>query len=145
MHSDDQHRRQRFEHGEQQAEVQREVRSQEERFGQHTLCLSLDEKADALEMHAECLQKRQRKYQVSLVLHDEPRKPSLVESLVFFEGEQRDIYIGIDVYLIRMTVMLIVLVDPPLAAHAEQQVAEDQSSPVVLPRGVEGKLPMPTV
>jgi hypothetical protein len=66
-------------------------------------------------------------------LHDEPGKPSLVESLLFFKGEQRNIYVGVGVYLVRMSVMRIVLVDPPLAAHAEQQVAEDESSPVVLP------------
>jgi hypothetical protein len=66
-------------------------------------------------------------------LHDEPGKPSLVKSLLFFEGEQRNIYVGVGVYLVRMTVMLVMLVDPPLAAHTEQQVAEDESSPVVLP------------
>jgi hypothetical protein len=44
-----------------------------------------------------------------------------------------------------MPVMVVVLVDPPLAAYAEQKVAEDEGEPVVLPGGAEGELPMPEV
>src|SRR3712207_670495 len=96
-------------------------------------------------MHAQRLQQRQRKYQGGLVFHDDAGKPSLVQSLLFFKGQQWNIYVGVDVHLVRMTVMLVVLVDPPLAADAEQQVAEDEGSPVVHPGGAEGDLPMPKV
>ena len=41
--------------------------------------------------------------------------------------------------------MLVVLVDPPLAAHAEQQIAEDEGEPVVLTGAGEGELPVPEV
>src|SRR5215213_3491465 len=116
-----------------------------ERFGQRTLCLLLEEKADAVSMQAERLQKREGNYQDGLVFHNEPREPSLVEGLLFFEGEQRDLYVGVDIYLVRVSVMLVVLVDPPLATYAEQQVAEDESEILILPGGAEGELPVPTV
>ena len=41
--------------------------------------------------------------------------------------------------------MLVVLVDPPLSAQAEQEVAKNEGEPVVLPGGVEGELPVPEV
>ncbi len=84
-------------------------------------------------------------YEGSLVFHDEPSKPSLRESLLFFEGEEWNIYVGVEVQLVRMTVMVVVLVDPPLAAHAEQQVTEDEGEPIVLPGGAESELPVPEV
>jgi hypothetical protein len=44
-----------------------------------------------------------------------------------------------------MPVMVVVLVDPPLAAYAEQKVAEDEGEPVVLPGSAEGELPVPHI
>ena len=41
--------------------------------------------------------------------------------------------------------MVVVLVDPPLAAHTEQQVAKDEGETVVLPGGAEEELPVSTV
>jgi hypothetical protein len=41
--------------------------------------------------------------------------------------------------------MLVVLVDPPLAAQAEQEVAKNEGKPVVVPGGVESELPVPEV
>jgi hypothetical protein len=52
----------------------------------------------------------------------------------FFEGEQRNIYVRIDVNLVRIAVMLVVLVDPPLAAHTEQQVAKSGVTSQILTR-----------
>jgi hypothetical protein len=89
---------------------------------------------DAAAEHADSLQQRQREDQSGLVLDDEPREPCLAERLIFLEGEQGNVDVGVDVELVRMAVVLVVLVDPPLAAHAEQEVAEDEGDPVVLPR-----------
>jgi hypothetical protein len=44
-----------------------------------------------------------------------------------------------------VAVVFVVLVDPPLAAYAEQQVAEEKGEPVVLPGAAEGELPVPEV
>src|SRR5215211_1449153 len=145
MDGDEQQCLQGFQHGEQQAEVHHEVCSHEECFGQRALCSFFDEKLDAATVHAQPLQNRERKDEGGLVFHDEAREPSLVESLLFFEGEEWNIYVGVRVQLVRMTVMVVVLVDPPLAAYAEQQVAKDEGEPVVLPGGAEGELPMPEV
>ena len=41
--------------------------------------------------------------------------------------------------------MLVVLVDPPLAAYAEQQVAEDEGEPVIFPGSAERELPVPQI
>src|SRR5215218_5123697 len=73
------------------------------------------------------------------------RAPSFFEGLLFFEGEQRDVHVGVEVRLVGVTVVLVVLVDPPLAAQAEQQVAEGECEPVVLPGGAEGELPVPKI
>ena len=127
------------------AEVQREVCADHQGFDQRALRLLRGEELDAAAEHADRLQEREREDQGGLVFHDEPREPSLVESLLFFEGEQRDVHVGVYVHLVRVAVMLVVLVDPPLAAHAEQQVAEDEGEPVVLPGGAEGELPVPEV
>jgi hypothetical protein len=80
-----------------------------------------------------------------LVFHNEPRDPLLTESLFFGKGNQRDVNIGVKVELVRMTVVLIVLVDPPLLAYADQQVAENEGKALVLPAGTNGKLSMPKV
>src|SRR5215203_2651194 len=145
MDGDEQQRLQGFQHGKQQAEVHHEVCSHEERFGQRALCSFFDEILDAATEHADRLQHRKRKDQGSLIFHDEAREPSLVESLLFFEGEEWNIYVGVYVQLVRMTVMVVVLVDPPLAAYAEQQVAEDEGEPVILPGSAEGELPVPHI
>ena len=100
---------------------------------QSTLRLLRGEELDAAAEHADRLQEREGEYEGGLVFHDEPREPSLFESLLFFEGEQWDLHVGVDVHLVGVAVMLVVLVDPPLAAQAEQQVAENEGEPVVLP------------
>src|SRR5215204_272238 len=145
MDGDEEQRLQRFQHPEQQTKVQREVCADRQGFGQRTLRLLRGEELDAAAEHADRLQEREGEYEGGLVFHDEPSEPSLLESLLFFEGEQRDVYVGVEVQLVGVAVMLVVLVDPPLAAHAEQQVAENEGEPVVLPGAAEGELPVPEV
>src|SRR5919112_540138 len=145
MDGDEEQRVQRFQHPEQQTKVQREVCADRQDFGQRRLRLLRDEELDAAAEHADRLQEREGEYEGGLVFHDEPREPSFFEGLLFFEGEQRDVHVGVEVRLVGVTVVLVVLVDPPLAAQAEQEVAEDECEPVVLPGGVEGELPVPEV
>src|SRR5215211_3843892 len=145
MYGDKQHSLQGFKHREQQTEVQREVRADRQGFAQRPLRLFRGEELYAAAEHAYGLQEREGEYEGCLVFHDEAREPSFLESLLFFEGEQRDIHVGVEIHLVGVAVMFVVLVDPPLAAYAEQQVAEDEGEPVVLPGGAEGELPMPEV
>ena len=91
------------------------------------------------------LQQREGEYEGGLVFHDEPGEPSLLESLLFIEGEQRDVHVGVKVHLVGVAVVLVVLVDPPLAAQAKQKVAENEGEPVVLPGTAEGELSVPEV
>src|ERR671921_1222864 len=145
MDGDKQQSLQGFKHREQQTEVQREVRANRQGFAQRALRLFGGEELYAAAEHTDRLQEREGEYEGCLVFHDEPREPSFFEGLLFFEGEQRDVHVGVEVRLVRVAVMLVVLVDPPLAAYAEQQVAEDECEPVVLPGGAEGELPVPEV
>src|SRR5215216_6179724 len=140
MDGDEEQRLQRFQHPEQQTKVQREVCADRQDFGQRRLRLLRDEELDAAAEHADRLQQREGEYEGGLVFHDEAREPSLLESLLFFEGEQRDVHIGINVHLVGVAVVLVVLVDPPLAAQAKQKVAENEGEPVVLPGTAEGEL-----
>lgn len=145
MDGDEEQRLQRFKHREQQTKVQREVCADRQGFGQRTLCLLRDEELDAAAEHADRLQEREGEYEGGLVFHDEPREPSFFEGLLFFEGEQRDVHVGVEVRLVGVAVVLVVLVDPPLAAYAEQQVAEDEGEPVIPPESAEGELPVPHI
>ncbi len=145
MDGDEEHRLQRFQYREKQTEVQREVRADGEGFDPRTLRPLRGEELDAAAEHADRLQEREGEYEGGLVFHDEAREPSFFEGLLFFESEQRDVHVGVDVHLVGVAVMLVVLVDSPLAAHAEQQVAENEGEPVVLPGGAKGELPVPEV
>src|ERR671921_500492 len=124
-----------FKHREQQTEVQREVRANRQGFAQRALRLFGGEELYAAAQHADRLQEREGEYEGCLVFHDEACKPSFLEGLLFFEGEQRDVHVGVAVHLVGVAVMLVMLVDPPLAAQAEQEVAENEGEPVVVPGG----------
>src|SRR5215213_400270 len=145
MDGDEEQRLQRFQHPEQQTQVQREVRAERQGFDQRALGLLRGEELDAAAQHADRLQEREGEYKGGLVFHDEPRESPLAEGLLFLKSEQRDVHVGIDIHLVRVPVVLVVLVDPPLAAQAEQQVAENEGEPVVLPGAAEGELPVTEV
>src|ERR671913_1769978 len=145
MDGDEEQRLQRFKHREQQSEIQREVRADRQGLEQGTLRLLHSEELDAAAEHADRLQEREGEYEGCLMFHDEAREPSFFEGLLFFEGEQWDLHVGVEVHLVGVAVMLVVLVDPPLAAYAQQQVAEEEGEPVVLPGAAEGELPVPEV
>src|ERR687890_2152559 len=145
MDGDKQQSLQGFKHPEQQTEVQREVRADRQGFAQRALRLFRGEELYAAAEHADGLQEREGEYEGCLVFHDEAREPSFLEGLLFFEGEQWDVHVGVEVRLVGVAVMVVVLVDPPLAAQAEQQVAKNEGEPFVLPGGVEVELPVPEV
>src|SRR5215208_3012340 len=145
MDGDEEQSLQRFQHRKQQSEIQREVCADRQGFHQRTLRLLRGEELDAAAEHADRLQEREGEYKGGLVFHDEAREPSFFEGLLFFEGEQRDVNVGVEVHLVGVAVVLVVLVDPPLAAYAEQQVAENEGEPVVLPGGAKGELPVPQI
>src|SRR5918994_1153187 len=145
MDGDEEERLQRLQHREQESEIQREVCADRQGLEQGTFRLFRGEEPDAAAEHADRLQERKGEYEGRLVFHDEAREPSFLEGLLFLEGEQWDVHVGVEVHLVGVAVMLVVLVDPPLAANAEQQVAEDEGEPVVLPGAAEGELPVPEV
>src|SRR5215208_1154181 len=145
MDGDEEQSLQRFQHRKQQSEIQREVCADRQGFHQRALRLLRGEELDAAAEHADRLQEREGEYKGGLIFHDEAREPSLVQSLLFFEGEQRDVHVGVYVQLVRMPVMVVVLVDPPLAAYDEQKGAEDAGEPVVLPGSAEEELPVPDI
>src|SRR5215211_9294729 len=145
MYGDKQHSLQGFKHREQQTEVQREVRADRQGFAQRPLRLFRGEELYAAAEHAYGLQEREGEYEGCLVFHDEAREPSFLEGLLLFEGEQWDLHVGVEVHLVGVAVMLVVLVNPPLAAHPKRQVAKNEGGPVVLPGAAEGELPVPEV
>src|SRR5919112_6719319 len=145
MDGDEQQGLQGFKHREQQTEVQREVCANHQGFDQRALRLLRDEELYAAAEHADLLQEREGEYEGGLVFHDETREPSLLEGLLFFEGEQWDVHVGVEVHLVGVAVMLVVLVNPPLAAHPKRQVAKNEGEPVVLPGAAKGELPVPEV
>src|SRR5215211_2941369 len=145
MDGDEEKRLQRFQHPEQLAEVQREVCADRQGFDQRALRLLGSEEPYAAAEHADRLQQREGEYEGGLVFHYEAREPSFLECLLFFEGEQRDVHVGVEVRLVGVAVMLVVLVDPPLSAQAEQEVAEEEGEPIVLPGAAKGELPVPEV
>src|SRR5215208_4763260 len=145
MDGDKEERLQRLQHREQKCEIQCVVRADRQSLDKSTLRLLRGEELYATAEHADRLQEREGEYEDCLVFHDEARDPPLFEGLLFFEGEQWDLHVGVEVHLVGVAVMLVVLVDPPLAAYAEQQVAEDEGEPVVLTGAAEGELPVPEV
>jgi hypothetical protein len=130
MDGNEEERLQRFQHREQESEIQREVGADRQELDQSTFRLLHGEELYATAEHANRLQEREGEYEGCLVFHNEPGEPSLFEGLLFVEGEQWDLHVRVEVHLVGVAVMLVVLVDPPLAAYAEQQVAEDEGEPI---------------
>src|SRR5215217_6260189 len=145
MDGDEEERLQRFQHREQESEIQRVVSADRQGLDQGTLRLLRGEELYTAAEHADRLQEREGEYEGCLVFHDEAREPPFFEGLPFVEGEQWDLHVGVEVHLVGVAVMLVVLVDPPLAAHAERQVAKNEGEPVVLPGAAKGELPVSEV
>lgn len=68
---------------------------------------------------------------------DEAGECSFFGDVFSCEGKQWNVYVGIEVVLIGMTVMFIVLVHPPAVAHADEQIACEKADEVVFPRFLE--------
>ncbi len=64
---------------------------------------------------------------------DKARYSPFAERRLLGEGDERYVDVRIVVEVIRMTVVAIVLADPPLLAHPEEKIVEDQPADDVLP------------
>jgi len=87
MDGDEEERLQRFQHREQESEIQREVRADRQGLDQGTLRLLHGEELYAAAEHADRLQEREGEYEGGLVFNDEAREPPFFKGLPFIEGE----------------------------------------------------------
>ena len=95
-------------------------------------------------MQGECLQEQHREEQVRLVTEHQPGQTPAGARLGFGEGQHAEHDVGVRAFLIRVSMVPVVLADPPAVAQPDAQVAEQDADHVVGPPGAED-LPMPGV
>lgn len=82
-------------------------------------------------------EQKHRKEEVGLVFHEALNDPSLPVQIVFPKGNDRNIDIGVEILLIRMTVMFVMFLYPPGITHAYKEIADNETNQIVFPRGMK--------
>ena len=99
---------------------------------------------DAGGMHAESLAEQQREEQVSLVAERHPGQPSAGPSLGGGEGQHLHRDVGVRAFGVRVSVMAVVLADPPAITQPDAEIANQDAEDVAGSPGARN-LPVPGV
>ena len=92
-------------------------------------------------MHAESLAEQQREEQVSLIAERQPGQPPAGTSLGGGEGQHLHRDVGVRAFGVGVSVMAVVLADPPAVAQPDGEIANQDAEDVAGPPGA-GDLPV---
>ena len=136
LDDDDQRRPPRADQGDQKSYVCDEMETQSANLDPALASPRFDQERDARLVHCPAEPEKQRKEQLRLMADDPAAHPALGQRLLSRVGDDAHADIGVEVLVIWVPVVLVVLVDPPPVAHAEQAVSRhDADDRVEAPAG----------
>ena len=107
---------------EQQANVESVMEGQQQRLGQDVLCFLPAQEEDTQDQERHRGENIYRELEVGLVFRSEPRDPLLAPRHFFSKGGEWPDDVRIETELVGMTMMGIVLIDPPAPTPTNQQI-----------------------
>ncbi len=123
-----------------QAEIPAGVEDEETHFEDGMRDFVALEEANTVVFQDEGFEQGQREEREVLVFHGEAREAVLRGGLFFGKCERDQVEVGIGGDVVRRTVMVIVLVEPPAVAEAEKQIRMQQAQELIAGRAAENFL-----
>lgn len=115
------------------AKVADVVSHKQGRFGGAIFTFMLEEEADAHALHVDDDKQEQGEEKVGLAFDDKTKEFAFTFGIFGGKREDWDIDVGVHAALVGMTMVLVVLVEPPGVAQAETKVAGDEAEGVIFP------------